>query len=136
MLFNLQYYFNLTAALRFSCALSSGTLNWTLDDRDDVLDAGFLWGIGMLVDDEAGVDCGLTVVVDAVTIMPLSLGATDRDLDRAGDLLLAGVFAGALAADGLRALVIVVEVKPTVLCDDDALDAAFAFFLRLSACYR
>ena len=42
-----------------------------------------------------------------------------------------GVFERALLdlADGLRALVFVVEVKPEVLCDDDAL----AFFLRLYA---
>ena len=127
--------------LNFSCTLSSGTLNWTLNDRDAVLDAGFLWGIGTLVDDDA-VDFGLTVVVDVVAIMPLSLGAADRDLDRAGDLPLPsalnaatlpivldgiaifGVFDRALAADGLRALMTVVEVKPAVLCDDDALDGA------------
>ena len=87
-------------------------------------------------------DFGLTVVVDVVAIMPLSLGAADRDLDRAGDLPLPsalnaatlpivfdgiaifGVFDRALAADGLRALMTVVEVKPAVLCDDDALDGA------------
>ena len=103
----------------------------------------FLWGIGTLVDDDA-VDFGLTVVVDVVVIMPLSIGAADRDLDRAGDLPLPsalnaatlpivfdgiatfGVFERALLdfADGLRALVFVVEVKPEALCDDDAL----AFF--------
>ena len=95
-------------------------------------------------------DFGLTVVVDVVVIKPPSLGAADRDLDRDGALPLPyalnaatlpivfdgiamfGVFERALLdfADGLRALAFVVEVKPEVLCDDDAL--AFFQVVRLT----
>ena len=65
--------------------------------------------------------------------MPSALNAATLPIGFDGIAML-GVFEGALLdfVDGLRALVIVVEVKPVVLCDDDALDAAFAFFSGLA----
>ena len=68
-----------TPLLNFSCTLSSGTLNWTLNDLDAVLDAGFLWGIGVLVVDEAGVDVILVgdsasnVMAGHETTLPITL---------------------------------------------------------------